>query len=163
MLPCDYPPGSGAHMEVAIRPAKYSDIPVMCDLLSELFTIESDFSPDRMKQAQGLNILLSGVLCPSVVLVTECSGRVVGMCSAQVLVSTAEGGPAGVIEDLIVRKEYRRNGIGTRLLSAISERLIADKISRLQLLRDADNTKARSFYVANGWGDTRLVCMRKLF
>ncbi len=149
-------------MDIAIRPARRGDIPLMCDLLSELFTIESDFSPDRTKQARGLNLLLSGVFGLSVVLVAENGGRVVGMCSVQVLVSTAEGGSVGLIEDLIVQKELRGNGIGARLLSGILEWSRDNNISRLQLLRDADNTKALSFYAANGWRDTKLACMRKL-
>ncbi len=148
-------------MDIAIRPARSGDIPLMCDLLSELFTIEADFSPNRTKQARGLNLLLSGVLGTSVVLVAENDGRVVGMCSVQILVSTAEGGSVGLIEDLIVQKKFRGYGIGARLLSAILEWSRVNNISRLQLLRDAGNTKALSFYEANGWRDTKFVCMRK--
>ena len=72
-------------------------------------------------------------------LVAEKGDEIVGMCSVQILISTAQGGPVGLLEDLIVRKGHRGNGIGTRLLSEIFIWYDAKYISRLQLLRDADS------------------------
>jgi len=148
-------------MDVLIRPAKTADIPRMCGLLSELFSIESDFSPDLQKQATGLSLLLNDKSDLSIVLVAEKDDEIIGMCSVQTLISTAEGGPVGLLEDLIVRKDSRGNGIGTRLLSEILGWCATKDISRLQLLRDLDNERALKFYECNGWADTRLVCMRK--
>jgi len=150
-------------MDVLIRPAKTADIPRMCGLLSELFSIESDFSPDSQKQAKGLSLLLTDSSGLSAVLVAEEGDEIIGMCSVQTLISTAQGGPVGLLEDLIVRKDQRGNGIGTRLLSAIFRWCKTKNISRLQLLGDADNESALKFYAVNGWADTNLVCMRKMF
>lgn len=147
--------------KVIIRPARTADIPQMCDLLAELFSIESDFSADRDKQAQGLNLLLGDSSGSSIVFVAEKDREIIGMCSVQMLISTAEGGPVGLVEDVIVRKECRGRGIGKRLLSEIVRWCGAGKISRLQLLRDTDNAEALKFYSGNGWSDTRLLCMRK--
>jgi len=148
-------------LDVLIRPAKTADIPRMCGLLSELFAIESDFSPDSQKQAKGLSLLLNERSGLSAVLVAEKGDEIVGMCSVQMLISTAQGGSVGLLEDLIVRREYRGNGIGTRLLSEIFRWCDTKNISRLQLLRDADNERGLKFYAGNGWSGTRLVCMRK--
>ena len=150
-------------MDVLIRPAKTADIPRMCGLLSELFSIESDFSPDSQKQAKGLNLLLADRSGLSAVLVAEKGDEIVGMCSVQTLISTAQGGPVGLLEDLIVTKEHRGNGIGTRLLSEIFRWCDTKNISRLQLLRDEDNERALKFYARSGWSSTCLVCMRKMF
>ena len=133
----------------------------MCGLLSELFSIESDFSPDSQKQATGLSLLLTDRSGSSAVLVAEKGDEIVGMCSVQTLISTAEGGPVGLVEDLIVRKDYRGNGIGTRLLSEIFRWCDSKNISRVQLLRDFDNMNALMFYAMNGWSSTKLVCMRR--
>jgi len=73
-----------------------------------------------------------------------------------------EGGPVGLLEDLIVQKQYRGNGIGSRLLSWICTWCMTKNISRLQLLRDSGNNNALAFYDLNGWNSTSLVCMRKL-
>ena len=150
-------------MDVLIRPAKTADISRMCGLLSELFSIESDFSPDSQKQAKGLSLLLTDTPGSSIVLVAEKDDEIVGMCSVQTLISTAQGGPVGLLEDLIVRKDHRGNGIGTRLLAEIFRWCDTKNISRLQLLRDADNERALKLYAGNGWADTNLVCMRKMF
>ena len=150
-------------MDVLIRPAETADIPGMCGLLSELFLIESDFSPDSQKQATGLSLLLTGKAGLSAVMVAEKDDEIIGMCSVQMLISTAEGGPVGLLEDLVVRKDHRGRGIGTKLLSEIFRWCALKNISRLQLLRDVDNESALKFYACNGWSSTNLVCMRKMF
>lgn len=83
------------------------------------------------------------------------------MGSVQVLISTAEGGPVGLIEDLVVTKDFRGNGTGKRLLSEIVGWCRGKKLSRLQLLRDIRNEEAMKFYILNGWSDTDLTCMRR--
>ncbi|MBI4984298.1 MAG: GNAT family N-acetyltransferase, partial [Rhodocyclales bacterium] len=37
-------------MDVSIDFAAAGDLPALCDLLAELFTLESDFKPEREKQ-----------------------------------------------------------------------------------------------------------------
>ena len=149
-------------MDFSIRPAKEDDIPRICDLLSALFSIEADFTADREKQARGLNLLLQDRSGSSLVVVAETEGAVIGVCSMQTLISTAEGGLVGLIEDLIVQDRYRGNGIGSQLLAWIYRWCMTKNISRLQLLRDAANDQALDFYNQNGWNSTSLVCMRKL-
>jgi GNAT superfamily N-acetyltransferase len=149
-------------MSVLIRPARTADIPQMGGLLSELFSIEADFCPDSQKQAKGLSLLLSDTSGSSIVLVAEKDDEIIGICSVQTLISTAEGGPVGLLEDLIVRKDHRGNGIASKLLSEIFRWCDTKNISRIQLLRDLDNERALKFYAGNGWNETRLVCMRKM-
>ncbi len=149
-------------MDLLIRRATPADIPQMCDLLSELFSIESDFSPDRRRQAKGLNLLLDDASGSSALFIAEEDGEIVGMCSVQTLVSTAEGGPVAMLEDVIVRKERRRKGIGKMLLSKVVRWCAGKNISRLQLLRDVDNEPALKFYAGNGWTGTNLTCMRMM-
>ena len=154
--------GKNSPMDFSVRPAKEDDIPRICDLLSELFSIETDFIADREKQARGLGLLLRDKSGSSIILVAEKSKEVIGTCSVQSVISTAEGGPVGLLEDLIVQKQYRGNGVGSRLLSWICIWCMTKNISRLQLLRDWENKKALEFYDLNGWKSTSLVCMRKM-
>lgn len=131
-------------------------------LLEELFSIEADFSPDTVKQERGLTRLLRDRKDSSFVLVAETNEEVVGMCTLRVLISTSEGGEVGLLEDLVVKKDYRRMGVGSRLMSGIISWSRKRNLSRIQLLRDVDNREARDFYIRQGWNDTNLVCMRKL-
>ena len=80
---------------VRFRPAQDEDIPALCNMLEALFTLESDFQPDPTKQAQALHLLIEHSHADHeqpacVVWVAELDGHVIGMCSLQVLISTAE-------------------------------------------------------------------------
>jgi GNAT superfamily N-acetyltransferase len=134
----------------------------MCDLLAELFSIESDFVPDREKQVCGLNALIVDYPGKAQLLVAVNDGRVVGMSSVQTLISTAEGGKVGLIEDLIVDREHRSIGIGSLLLEGIVVWSKRAGLKRLQLLADRDNQQALDFYSSRGLARTRLICLRKL-
>lgn len=107
-------------------------------------------------------MLLDGCGKHRCVLAAEAGGRVVGMASAQVLISTAEGGFSAVVEDVVVAESWRGRGIGWMLVTAI-ERWAADRgVSRLQLLADRTNAPALHFYARHGWKTTRLICLRKM-
>jgi GNAT superfamily N-acetyltransferase len=143
-----------------VRPACIKDMATLIGLLRELFTLEIDYMPDSRRQRCGLEQLLQ--MDDAVVLVAERCGKVVGMCTVQTVISTAEGGPAGLLEDMFVETEYRRQGVGRGLLQA-AESWAADRgLMRLQLLTEFNNTEALAFYFSAGWRNTRLTCLRKM-
>ncbi|AAU90674.1 acetyltransferase, GNAT family [Methylococcus capsulatus str. Bath] len=147
-------------MDILIRPAETRDIEAMVELLGTLFSIEADFTFDPDRQRRGLALLIGS--SADRVLVAECEGRVIGMCSVQTLISTAEGGPVGLVEDMVVAREFRGKGIGRRLLGEI-ERWAADAgLTRLQLLADRTNEPALTFYGRRGWERTALIGLRKM-
>lgn len=86
---------------------------------------------------------------------------VVGMCTAQILISTAEGGMVALVEDMVVDARYRGMGIGRQLMSAIEGWAQKRRISRLQLLADRTNFSALDFYDKMGWRPTQLICLRR--
>ncbi|MFZ5776355.1 MAG: GNAT family N-acetyltransferase [Thermodesulfobacteriota bacterium] len=146
-------------MTLHIRPARPADLEQLTALLGLLFAIEADFHPDPERQRQGLALLIaSPAAC---VLVAEAAGEVVGMATGQVTISTAEGGPALLVEDVVVAGTWRGKGLGKKLLARLEEWAAARGIRRLQLLADRDNQPALDFYQRLGWGNTALVCLRK--
>lgn len=148
--------------DIITRQARPEDIPALCGILEDLFTIESDFTPDVEKQVKALSMLLTDSSDSSLVLVAVMEGKVVGMVSVQTLVSTAEGGKVGLVEDMIVDREFRRRGVGTLLLNHAVEWARNRKLKRLQLLADRENIPAVNFYARNGWIVTNLGCLRML-
>lgn len=144
-----------------IRPATLSDTDSLVDLLRELFGIERDFEFDARKQERGLRRMAADASGERCILVAEREGKILGMCSAQVLISTAEGGPAAMVEDMVVFREYRGTGTGKALLDAIVSWAEASGITRLQLLADKDNETALAFYEHIGWRPTGLICLRR--
>ena len=144
-----------------IRSAEIGDIPQMAELLEDLFSIESGFSADFEKQVCGLTMLLNDPSGSSLIVVAVREDAIIGMGTVQLVVSTAEGGATGLVEDIIVQKDYRGTGIGTRILSQIHQWCKMRGATRLQLLADIDNTPACHFYSLRGWVVTNLVCLRK--
>jgi GNAT superfamily N-acetyltransferase len=84
------------------------------------------------------------------------------MCSVQALISTAEGGKVGLLEDMVVAAAWRGRGLGSALLAAAQQWSAGQGMTRLQLLADATNEPALGFYRRQGWGGTRLVALRKM-
>lgn len=127
-----------------IRRAEISDIPMMVELLCELFTIEDDFTIDREKHFRGLKLLLENP--DAVVLVVQQQDRVIGMASVQSLISTVIGERVGLIEDVIVHELYRGKGIGKRLMETLLIETQKAGMKRLALGVDKRNSSALSFY-----------------
>ncbi|MGE0082304.1 MAG: N-acetyltransferase family protein [Thiohalomonadaceae bacterium] len=154
------PPGSHKeHAEVSIRAATPADIPALTALLAALFALESDFAPDGARQRAGLAALLASPQAR--VFVAEAGQGVIGMCTVQVLISTAQGGRVGLVEDVIVRNGWRGRGVGRALLAALEDWARGDGLSRLQLLANVDNRPAHDFYRKSGWSETRLGAWRR--
>jgi GNAT superfamily N-acetyltransferase len=148
-------------MDIAIRPACTEDIPRLCDLLADLFARETDFEPDQGRQARGLSLLVHDQSGRSLVLVAVSREEIVGMCSVQTLISTAEGGPVGLVEDVIVRADCRGQGIGANLLDTAIAWSKTRNMSRLQFLTDRGNSPTLAFYSTCRWSPTSLICLRK--
>lgn len=147
--------------DVIYRPAMTKDIPTMVSLLNELFSIEKDFIADDEKQAKGLRMLLESP-CSAAIIVAEINGAVVGMCSAQLLVSTALGAQSALIEDVVVTEKFHRKGIGSKLLAEVLQWCAEKGACRAQLLADKTNQTALDFYNGEQWGSTRMICLKKM-
>lgn len=124
----------------------------MAELLHELFAIEADFTPDFPVQTRGLELLL-GKDCAEI-FVAETKGQVVGMCTIQILISTAMGCEVGKIEDVVVTLRYRAKGIGSAVLQKAEEWAAGRGLARLQLQADRDNHPSLGFYRRQGWHHT---------
>ena len=148
------------HTPIAIRQASRADITALVGLLQQLFSIEQDFQPDPNKQYCGLELLLESDLAQ--VFVAECGNRIVGMLTVQILISTAQGGPVGLVEDVVVDAASRGQGIGGVLLEHLRQWSQQQGLSRLQLLADRGNVRALEFYQKQGWMLTSLGGLRLL-
>jgi N-acetylglutamate synthase-like GNAT family acetyltransferase len=146
--------------EVQIREAALDDIDGMIPLLKDLFSLEADFCFDEAFQRRGLAMMLEP--CASRRMLVACAGnRIIGMASIQTLISTAEGGLSGIVEDVVVSRDWRGKGIGSCLLGSIEAWAYAKGLKRIQLLADTANAPALDFYRNLGWTTTQLICLRK--
>lgn len=146
-------------LKVTFGDARQRDLPQLAALLGVLFGQEAEFAPDPAKQRRALRLLLAD---PSRgrVHVARRGDRVLGMVSVLRVVSTAEGGPAGLLEDLVVRPGARGAGIGAALLAFAVERARADGLLRLTLLTDRGNRRAQRLYRKAGFKPSSMLPMR---
>jgi GNAT superfamily N-acetyltransferase len=147
-------------MTVRVRPAIAADLPGLVELLQVLFSIEADFQLDPERQRRGLAAMLSHP-DQRVVLLAEAEGQVVGMATGQLVISTAEGGAACLVEDVVVAAAWRGHGIGGWLLDQLACWARKRGATRLQLVADRENDAALRFYDRRGWRRTRLVALHR--
>ena len=147
-------------MNATVEFATAADLPAMADLLHELFTLESDFTPQRERQLCGLALILAE---PSIgrLFVLRVDGEVAGMANALISVSTASGTRVLLLEDVIVAGAHRGRGFGRRLVEHVCAWARDQGMSRVTLLADRDNAAALDFYRRLGFTDSAMVVRRK--
>jgi GNAT superfamily N-acetyltransferase len=146
-------------MSIVIDFATAEELPQLADLLAELFTLESDFLPDRDKQLRGLQLILDNPQLGQLFVLRD-EVKVLGMANALITISTAEGGRVLLLEDVIVRREHRGNGLGKMLVEHVLLWAKAQGMTRITLLADRCNTVALEFYRKLGFDGSHMMVMR---
>jgi ribosomal protein S18 acetylase RimI-like enzyme len=146
---------------IRVREAKAADLEAMVELLSFLFKQEADFSPSVEKQKRALEILLAQPNMGRLFVLTR-GARVLGMVSLLFTISTAEGGKAAWLEDLVIRPDQRGKGLGTRLLRAAIDWARKEGLVRITLLADTENVNARRLYIRHGFNVSAMQPLRLL-
>jgi GNAT superfamily N-acetyltransferase len=142
--------------------AAMDDIPALTDLLDTLFAIEVDFSADRTKQIRGLQMIIENPQHAIIKVARNSENKVIGMVSAQLVISTAQGSYSAWVEDMVIAEEYRGIGLGRKLLDAAIHWAKEKGATRAQLLVDIENEPALGYYQHIGWQSTQLQA-RKIF
>jgi GNAT superfamily N-acetyltransferase len=139
--------------------AAKKDLPRLVELLGVLFAQEADFVPDAGKQERALEAILADPKVGRIYTARE-DGRVVAMVSILYTVSTAEGGKAAWLEDMVVDPACRGRGIGAALLAHAVVGAREAGCMRLTLLSDEDNAQAHAVYAAEGFQFSGMRPMR---
>jgi len=147
-------------MTVMIDFATVDDLPQLADMLTELFTLESDFQPERDQQLRGLRAILDNPALGKL-FVLRVNGKVAGMANALITISTAKGGPALLLEDVIVSREHRGGGLGRRLVEHVLGWAHEQGMTRVTLLADCDNHAALDFYRKLGFELSNMTVLRR--
>ena len=148
-------------MPIQFESANAQDVDALVELLNVLFSIEQDFTPDEAAQRKGLQLLLDKPDQGQIFVARHPQAGVVGMVSAQLVISTAMGAPSAWIEDMVLRDKFRGQGLGKSLLEAASDWAKSKGAKRIQLVADADNAPALGFYKHLGWHPTQLFAWKK--
>jgi len=146
--------------KITVDFADAADLEALAELLAELFTLERDFSPERDKQLRGLRLILNNPQLGQL-FVLRAGGQVAGMANALLTISTAEGCPVLLLEDVIVKAPWRGRQLGRQLLDHVFDWALASGITRVTLLADRDNTSALAFYERVGFCHSDMRVLRK--
>ena len=133
-----------------IEEAAIEDIPALCELLGELFSEEIDFRPDMARQAAGLELIIANPERGRI-FVERREGTVAAMVNLLFIPNVTRGGRSILLEDLIVRRTARRQGIATALLRHAVAFAKASGAADLTLLTDATNERAIALYTKMGF------------
>ncbi len=125
----------------------------------ELFSIEGDFVPDPVRQTRGLRLLLEAPNRGRIFVLKQ-NDIILGMINLLFTISTAEGGVVFLLEDLIIRREYRGHGLGGRLLEYALDYARKKDVKRITLLTDRLNADAQRFYKRHGFFESAMLPMR---
>jgi len=146
-------------MNLRFEAASAKDLPQLVELLGQLFEQEAEFTPDAAKQETALKMILADPRLGKLFVARD-GRQVVAMASLLYTVSTAEGGKAALFEDLVVRPDYRKQGIGARLLEHVIAQARAEGLLRLTLLTDMQNESAQVLYRKLGFVGSPMKPMR---
>jgi ribosomal protein S18 acetylase RimI-like enzyme len=159
---------------LAIRPAAPGDVKTIGRLGALLVRLHHDLDPARFIPAtpqteQGYGSYLGTQLAkPDIVIlvaerVAEREGEVVGYTYAGVEGTDymALRGPAGVIYDLVVDPDHRRQGVGSALLDATIAALEAKGAPRVVLSTAERNETAQRLFARAGFRRTMIEMTRE--
>ncbi len=88
-----------------------------------------------------------------IILIAEMENKIIGFLYAKII-ERHEGGWC-VLDNLAVKKEHRRHGVGTKLLKELYKTMKKQKLHYAQLLVDVNHKKARKFWKKMGYAETR--------
>ena len=145
--------------EPHIEQATLEDLPQLTDLLFDLFTQEADFAPNRSKQMRGLRLLLEQPNRGRIFVLRR-NGTILGMINLLFTISTAEGGFVILLEDVIVHREQRGQGLGDKLLLHAIEYSKKKDFQRITLLTDRLNADGQRFFKSHGFLESNMVPLR---
>lgn len=150
------------HESIRIEPATLDDLPLLVDLLEDLFSMEADFVPNREKQERGLRLILEQP-ARGRIFVLRNDHRVIGMINLLITISTAEGGFVLWMEDVVVHRDHRGQGYGSALIDHAVKFAREKNFLRITLLTDRDNEASKRFYLERGFVESDMVPLRMLF
>jgi len=111
-----------------------------------------------VKQSRGLRLILEQP-ARGRIFVLRNDRLIVGMINLLITLSTAEGGFVLLLEDLVIHRDHRGLGYGSRLLRHAVEFAREKKFLRLTLLTHG-NEDVQRFYLKHGFRESEMKPMR---
>ena len=144
-----------------IEPATVEDLSVLTTFISDLMEEQPDFVSDEAAHAKGIQLILES---PSKgrIFVLRDDEDILGMVNILFTITTALGGCAALMEDVIIHPQYRRQGLGSLMLDYAVAFAVEKDFKRITLLADAQDEKSQSFFQNKGFDFSGLIPMKRI-
>ncbi len=146
--------------EFDFRVAKTEDIPVLCELLWELFSQEVEFTPNKEIQEKALKKIIEDENIGDIFVAVK-ENKVIAMVNILYTISTALGEKVAILEDMVVFKEFKNQKIGSNLIEFTLDYFKKNSFKRVTLLTDSDNFNAHNFYKKHEFTESSMIVFRK--
>lgn len=103
---------------------------------------------DREKQKKTFETILNS---QSKVFVARVNSEIVGVLNLQIVSNIRHGWLRGHIEEIVVKKEFRRKGIGSKLLQEVIDYCRDNNIRMLKLMCGNQLLESQKFYENNNF------------
>jgi ribosomal protein S18 acetylase RimI-like enzyme len=151
-----------------IRKANPNDLPAITDLAGKMVdfhrSLDNYYKP--LSAYKNLEKELAGELADknSLFLVIEKDNKIIGYFRGSIEPAPAYASPKkiGVIYDIYVQKEYRKQGVGEALMKEILEWFQSKNIKNIELSVDARNNNAINFWKKFGFFEYKLRLRKDL-
>ncbi|MWC27625.1 GNAT family N-acetyltransferase [Paenibacillus sp. MMS18-CY102] len=146
---------------IHVQKAGLEHIAQMCELLTELFRLEKDFTHSNQvdKYKAGLEMIIRHPDMGQLFVLLN-GDSVIGMANLLFTISTAEGGRVITLEDYILAASERGKGYGSYFMQELVQYGRDHGFLRMTLLVDIDNEGAQRFYAGEGYQPSNMKCMR---
>lgn len=126
-----------------------------------LFTVSGDFTPDRMVQERGLQLILEQPNRGRIFVVRN-DDQIFGMVNLLFTISTARGGFVILMEDVVIHPAHRSQGFGSMLVDYVVEFARSKQFKRITLLTDRISAESQEFFKKRGFEHSTMIPMRKI-
>ncbi|MCL2018560.1 MAG: GNAT family N-acetyltransferase [Oscillospiraceae bacterium] len=139
-------------MNVIIRKAETSDIPQILDLYAELQPLDT-----LIEESMARSVFEQANKCGVTYFVADIDGRIAGTCYIAIIPNiTRQCSPIGFIENVVTSGDYRRLGIGRKLMDSAVEFARECDCYKVTLQSGIKREEAHKFYESVGFdGDSK--------
>jgi ribosomal protein S18 acetylase RimI-like enzyme len=142
--------------DILIREATGADLPAIGRLLEDL--------TNAMDDTEGIDVGIALTSCKNLLadagshlLVAEIEETPVGFINFTTRKTVLHRSPSGLIDELVVAKEYQGKGIGKQLVLATIEKCKQLGCCEVEVSTEKTNTEAREFYKRCGFDERGIL------
>ncbi len=146
---------------ILIRKANESDLPTIEKIMIELI--------NSMDNKEGIDASVVLENCQSLLkennshlLIAEINREMVGFINFTIRRTILHSGPSGLIDEIVVTRNYRGKGVGKQLIGAAIEKCKQLGCCEVEVTTELTNVNAREFYKRCGFEERGVILEKDL-